>query len=80
VFSSVIDIGRVKLLHGNDSKAGLGEKKDRHEHIGKGKIGKKGFEAVLSNPDLKKLDLIVELPPEEVSLDIELLKHMRSKI
>jgi len=79
-FSSVIDLGRVKLLHGNDSRAGLGEKKDRHEHIGKGKIGEKGFEAVLSNPVLKKLDMIVELPPEEVREDVELLKHMRSKI
>ena len=79
-FSSVIDINRVKLLHGNDSKAGLGEKKDRHEHIGKGRIGVAGFKAVLSNPALKKLDMIVEIPPEEVRKDLELLKNMRSKI
>ena len=79
-FSSVIDINRVKLLHGNDSKAGLGEKKDRHEHIGKGKIGKEGFEAVLSSGSLKKLDMIVEIPTEEVAPDIELLKHMRGDI
>lgn len=77
---SVIDPGRVKLLHGNDSKAGLGEKKDRHEHIGKGKIGQNGFKAILGSPALKGLDMIVELPPEEVSRDIELLKRMRSKI
>src|SRR3989304_5582962 len=44
---SVISPDRVKLLHGNDSKAGLGEKKDRHEHIGKGKIGQNGVEAGL---------------------------------
>lgn len=79
-FSAVINLDRVKLIHGNDSKAGLGEKKDRHEHIGKGKIGKDGFEAVLANPALENLDMIVELPPEEVAPDIELLKHMRSKI
>ena len=78
-FSSVIGLDRVKLLHGNDSKADLGEKKDRHEHIGKGKIGKEGFKAVLGSPSLKKLDMIVEIPPEEVAPDIELLKRMRSE-
>ncbi|MEW6146277.1 MAG: deoxyribonuclease IV [Thermodesulfobacteriota bacterium] len=76
---SVIDPARIKLLHGNDSKAGLGEKKDRHEHIGKGKIGEEGFKAILGSPALKKLDMIVEIPPEEVAPDIELLKRMRSE-
>ncbi len=78
-FSAVINPGRVRLLHGNDSKAGLGEKKDRHEHIGRGKIGKEGFKALLSNPALSKLDVIVELPPEEVATDIELLKRTRDE-
>jgi deoxyribonuclease-4 len=78
--SSVISPDRVKLLHGNDSKAGLGEKKDRHEHIGKGKIGKEGFKALVNHPTLKNLDMIVEIPPEEVTPNIEILKHMRDNI
>ena len=78
--SSVISLDRVKLIHGNDSKAGLGEKKDRHEHIGKGKIGKEGFKALVNHPALKNLDMIVEIPPEEVAPDIELLKQMRGNI
>ena len=78
--SSVISLDRVKLIHGNDSKAGLGEKKDRHEHIGKGKIGKEGFKALVNHPALKNLDMIVEIPPEEVAPDIELLKQMRGDI
>jgi deoxyribonuclease-4 len=77
---SVIDPVRVKLIHGNDSKAGLGEKKDRHEHIGKGKIGEEGFKAVLGDPVLNKLDMIVEIPPEEVAPDIEILKRMRDGV
>jgi deoxyribonuclease-4 len=78
--SSVISPDRVKLLHGNDSKVGLGEKKDRHEHIGKGKIGKEGFKALVNHPTLKNLDMIVEIPPEEVTPNIEILKHMRDNI
>ncbi len=77
---SVIDPERVKLIHGNDSRAGLGEKKDRHEHIGKGMIGKEGFKAVLGDPILNKLDMIVEIPPEEVAPDIEILKRMRDGV
>jgi deoxyribonuclease-4 len=75
--SSVIDPGRIKLIHGNDSKIGLGEKKDRHEQIGKGKIGRDGFKAVISHPVLKKLNMIVEIPPDEVAADIALLKRLR---
>ncbi|MDA2921399.1 deoxyribonuclease IV, partial [Desulfobacterota bacterium AH_259_B03_O07] len=32
--SSIIGLDKLKLLHGNDSKVDLGERKDRHEHIG----------------------------------------------
>ena len=75
--SYVINTDRIKLLHGNDSKVGLGEKKDRHEHIGKGKIRKDGFKAVISHPALRNLNMIVEIPPDEVAADIALLKRLR---
>ena len=68
---------RVKLIHGNDSKVDLGERKDRHEYIGRGKIGEGGFKAIVSEPRLKHLDIIVENPPEEVAGDIKLLKKFR---
>ena len=68
---------RVMLIHGNDSKVDLGERKDRHEHIGKGKIGEEGFKAIVSDSRLKHLDIIVENPPDEVAEDIKLLKSYR---
>ncbi len=75
--SRVIDISRVKLIHGNDSKVGLGERKDRHEQVGKGKIGERGFRAIVNNPLLRGVDVIVEIPPEKVGEDIKFLKSMR---
>ncbi len=78
--SSVIGLNRVKLIHGNDSKAALGEKKDRHERIGKGKVGEEGFKAIVNHPVLKNLNMIVELPPDGVAEDIELLKQMRDNL
>lgn len=77
ILSSSIGLSRLKLIHGNDSKAALGEKKDRHEHIGKGKIGKDGFKAIVNDPAFKNLNMIVELPPDNIAEDIELLKQMR---
>ena len=68
---------RVMLIHGNDSKVDLGERKDRHEHIGKGKIGEGGFRAIVADSRLNHLDIIVENPPDEVAEDIRLLKKFR---
>ncbi len=76
-FDKIVGIEKIWLVHGNDSKVGIGEKKDRHEHIGKGKIGKDGFEYIVNSKHLKKLDMIVETPPEKVADDIQILKKLR---
>ncbi|NPA94068.1 MAG: deoxyribonuclease IV, partial [Thermodesulfobacteria bacterium] len=47
--SKDVGLERVKLFHLNDSKTELGSKVDRHEHIGKGKIGLKGFANLLND-------------------------------
>ncbi len=57
-----IGVDRVKVIHLNDSKRGLGFRVDRHEHIGLGRIGEKGFKALLSNPFINRLPLILETP------------------
>ncbi len=75
--SSIIGLDKLKLLHGNDSKVDLGERKDRHEHIGDGQIGLKGFSNIVNHPYLKKLDLIVETPLEKIDDDIKNLNKLR---
>lgn len=57
-------IGEKKLLaiHLNDSKFPFNAKRDRHENIGEGFIGKEGFKNFLANPYFKKLPLILEVP------------------
>ena len=39
-FDRIIGLERLAVIHINDSKKGLGSRVDRHEHIGKGEIGK----------------------------------------
>jgi deoxyribonuclease-4 len=75
--SETIGFENIKLFHGNDSKVGLGERKDRHEHIGKGEIGIEGFKNIIKNPSLKKINMIVETPPGKVGDDIKTLKKLR---
>jgi len=47
-----VGLHRVFLLHVNDSKTPLGSRVDRHEHIGRGKIGLAAFGRILNHPRL----------------------------
>jgi deoxyribonuclease IV len=47
-----IALENVPVIHVNDSKIPLGGRVDRHEHIGKGKIGAAALERILRHPRL----------------------------
>ncbi|HEY8715387.1 MAG TPA: deoxyribonuclease IV [Candidatus Acidoferrum sp.] len=49
---STIGLERVRVMHLNDSKIPLGGRVDRHEQIGKGKIGLDAFRRILTHPRL----------------------------
>ena len=49
---NTIGLERVPVMHINDSKIPLGGRVDRHEHIGKGKIGAEAFSRILTHPRL----------------------------
>lgn len=70
---------RIGLVHCNDSKSGAGSRKDRHEHIGLGKIGTKGFELFLSHKLFGHMDFIAETPPAKSAEDVRILKKLRQK-
>lgn len=72
-----IGIDKLKLLHLNDSKKAFGSGVDRHEHIGKGSIGEKGFETLLNNPFLSNVPVILETPKENDDDDLRNLKVVR---
>jgi deoxyribonuclease IV len=85
-FDKVIGLKWLKMSHINDSKIELGGKKDRHEHIGDGKIGEKGFGALIRyfetlTPGPSRgetsLPLIFETEHDKVKTDIEILKSIR---
>jgi deoxyribonuclease-4 len=63
-FDRVIGLERLRALHLNDSKNPLGSHKDRHEKIGQGTLGLSTFGAVVTNPRLRSLPMVLETPNE----------------
>ena len=56
---------RLRLLHANDSRDARGSRRDRHAHVGDGSIGEEGFRAVLRDPLLRELPILIETPGDE---------------
>jgi deoxyribonuclease-4 len=71
-------VGRVKLVHANDSVLGCGSKRDRHETIGAGMIGTAPFRELLAA--LPRVPFVVETPGGKAghARDIATLKELRA--
>ena len=75
-FDETVGFEKLKLVHLNDSKGGLGSNVDRHEHIGMGNIGERGFRNILQSR-LRQLPLILETPIDRRRSDIGNLEKVR---
>lgn len=64
-FDRILGIESLDAFHVNDSKTELGSRVDRHEHIGQGTIGKKGFGPLLGDPRFVSHPMILETPKED---------------
>lgn len=73
-----IGLDNVKLIHLNDSKKGRNSHVDRHEHIGKGSIGRDGLRRFINHPAFKNIPLILETPKKSEEDDPRNLKIVRS--
>ncbi len=73
-----IGIKRVMAVHLNDSRADIGKRLDRHENIGKGKIGIGGFRALMHSGGLSRIPMILETPGGEnmYRKEIEMLRKL----
>jgi deoxyribonuclease IV len=62
---SLIGLKQILAFHLNDSKTDLGSRTDRHEHIGKGKIGKRGFRHIVNDARFRLHPGCLETPKSE---------------
>ncbi len=81
LFTKHIPLSRFKLLHANDSKFGIGQKKDRHADIGDGELGVDTFRHLLAHPAFRRRNMILETPGEDTRRmqDVALLKRRRDE-
>lgn len=80
-FDEIIGLKYLKAFHMNDSKKGLGERVDRHEHIGKGKIGLNGFRFIMNDERFVNIPKILETPKgEDMKEDIINMRKLKRLI
>ncbi len=79
-FDQVLGLKRLRVIHMNDSKKGPGSCVDRHEHIGRGRIGKVPFGLFLNDRRLLRVPKIIETPKASAREDRINLKRLRSLI
>ena len=79
LFDEAIGLDYLKGMHLNDAKLGLDSRRDRHESIGKGKVGLEGFAAIMQHPTSTEIPLILETPQPEIwDEEISLLHSLES--
>jgi len=61
-FAETIGLAKLRAIHLNDSKRELGSRVDRHEQIGKGKLGVEAFRLLLNDATLEGVPMILETP------------------
>ena len=68
-FDDIVGLDLLKCFHINDSKKPLASRVDRHEHIGKGFIGKEGFKNIMNDKRLELVPKILETPKGKEQLE-----------
>jgi deoxyribonuclease-4 len=64
-FERTVGLQNLAAIHVNDSKRPKGSRADRHEHIGRGSIGRKGFRNLMTDPRLAAIPKFLETPKDE---------------
>lgn len=61
-FDDIIGLNRLKIIHLNDTEMALGSHRDVHARLGEGIIGEEGLRALLTDPRLDHVAVLLETP------------------
>ncbi len=64
LFDSLVGFSYLKGMHLNDSKPELGKRVDRHESVGKGKLGHEVFRYIMNDPRFDEIPMVLETPDD----------------
>jgi deoxyribonuclease-4 len=80
-FDKLIGVHRLAAVHCNDSKVALNSRVDRHDHIGKGKIGVAPFRFILNDKRFAEIPKVLETPKgKDLAEDVENLAVLRGLV
>ena len=78
-FDREIGLAKLVAVHANDAKVELGSGVDRHENIGEGFIGIKGFEVIIGHSAFRDVPFVLEVPgPDKKGPDKENLDRLKA--
>lgn len=78
-FDTIVGFQYLMGMHLNDSKPDLGKRVDRHESIGKGKLGLEAFNLIMNDKRIDDIPMVLEtidesIWPQEIELLYSLVK------
>lgn len=81
-FDDVIGLDRLRMMHLNDSKHGLGTHKDRHELIAEGTLGEIPFRRIMNDDRLARVAKVLETPKldDAEATDRRMLERLRGYV
>jgi deoxyribonuclease-4 len=79
-YGRVAGRGGIGLIHVNDSRDPAGSKRDRHEAVGLGTIGRAAFAALFRTPASRRVPMVVETNDAGHAADITTLKAIRAEV
>jgi deoxyribonuclease-4 len=75
---NAVPLESILAFHLNDSKKPLGSNVDRHEHIGKGKIGRNAFRFLMNDARFTNIPKVLETPKgKDLAEDVVNLRTLR---
>ena len=80
--AATVGLRQVRAFHLNDAKAPLGSGLDRHEKIGRGRLGKDAFRWLMKDRRFAKVPMVLETPkdpePKADMAGLALLRKLRA--
>jgi len=80
--AAIVGLRQVRAFHLNDAQAPLGSGLDRHEKIGKGRLGKEAFRWLMRDRRFARVPMVLETPkdpePRADRLALALLRKLRA--